>query len=454
MKTKPIELRVPERLGIQIKKEAFRHSTHEYVVFALVSHAQTRDKTLLLVKKVFTLEENEYFDSLYHGAMWRGASTIRIINEAIQDQLGIVIIHAHLFSKRVGLSRDDIQSANSLLPCYQNLIPTRPHGSVVLGEDCAAGVILLPESDRFEQLENLRWLGKKMANWTVFQNNKVTKSNDLYHRQTLLIGRGGQTALSLSKVAVVGLSGGGSHVVQQLAHLGIGEIIGIDKERGESTNRHRVIGLGSRDVALKRKKVTVMANMVRQINADLKFTEVPFNIPEQEAIDQLKRADIVVGCVDNLLARADVHELCQRYLIPYVDVGLLIIPDESGIGVQAIGGNVFTVIPGGICMFCNGQLSQKKLDAETGGRPRSYFQGTDKQAQVVSFNGLLASAAVNEVLQMLTGFAPVDDESYTMRKFDGFSNTLEAWSIKPNSSCPSCMRGLASGDPVWTDVET
>lgn len=105
-------------------------------------------------------------------------------------------------------------------------------------------------------------------------------------------------------------------------------------------------------------------------------------------------------------------------------------------------------------MFCNGQLSQEKLDAETGGRPRSYFQGTDKQAQVVSFNGLLASAAVNEVLQMLTGFAPVDDDSYIMHKFDGFSNTLEAWSIKPNALCPSCLKELASGDPVWANFET
>ena len=454
MSSTHIEIRIPERLGIKIKNEVYRRGSHEFVAFALVSHSKAKDKTLLLVKKVFTLDESEYVDSPYHGAMWRGASTLRIINEAMQKQLGIVIIHTHMFGGRVGLSRDDIQSAKTLLPSYQNLISQRPHGSIVLGEDNAAGVVLLPEHDDFEGISNVRWIGKVLDDWPAgkMATPFVSKS-DIYDRQKLLIGDRGQTILSKARVAVIGLSGGGSHVVQQLAHLGIGEIIGIDKEIVEESNRHRLIGLSRLDVIRKRKKTTIMANMVRAINSKIRFTEVPFNIPEQEAIDEVKRADIVIGCLDNLLARADTHELCQRYIIPYIDIGLLIIPNKDGFGIQAIGGNIFTVIPGGICMYCNGQLSQEKINAETDGRPRSYFKGTDKQAQVVSFNGLLASAAVNEVLQMLTGYAPSDD-SYFMRKFDGLSNSLECWSIKPNPSCPSCEKDLAAGDPIWTEFRS
>jgi molybdopterin/thiamine biosynthesis adenylyltransferase len=236
-------------------------------------------------------------------------------------------------------------------------------------------------------------------------------------------------------------------VVQQLAHLGIERIIGIDDDRVDKRSRSRLIAVSALDVLLKRRKTTVMARLVRRINRQVKFTGVTEPIPRQRAIEALKEADIVVGCVDSYHARADIQELASRYLIPYVDVGLLIQPLEDGQALT-IGGNIIAAIPGQFCLWCIGFLSDQKLAAETGGRPRSYFQGTDKQAQVVSMNGVLASQAVNEVLQLLTGFAPVD-EVLAMKKFNGLDGTLENWIIRPKSDCPKCRASLGAGDVVW-----
>jgi hypothetical protein len=152
--------------------------------------------------------------------------------------------------------------------------------------------------------------------------------------------------------------------------------------------------------------------------------------------------------VDTLQARSDIQEISQRYLIPYIDIGLLIISDLNS---QSIGGNVLSLIPGKLCMWCIGFLSDQKLAVENGGRPRSYFQGTTKQAQVVTFNGLLASAAMNEVLHLVTGYRQNDD-SVTIKKFDGGTGTLEDWVVNNHPGCAKCKAQVAAGDPVWINL--
>lgn len=171
--------------------------------------------------------------------------------------------------------------------------------------------------------------------------------------------------------------------------LGVGEIIGIDPDVADETNRGRMAGQWWIDVLLKRKKTKVMARLAWLINRSVCFTEVPYAIPEQKALDAIKRADVIVGCVDSLHARSDLQAISWRYLIPYIDIGARIqlepVPKQKQEPrVRAIGGNVQTLIPGGFCMWCADFLSQVKLDAETGGRSRSYFDKGAAQAQVVS----------------------------------------------------------------------
>jgi len=443
-----VKIRIPENLGISLRKEIFKRGGHEYVAFALVSHTMAGNEILVLVKDIEFLAEQEYVETLYHGAHWRGSATIRILNRALAGKLGILLFHAHEYSESVGLSMDDVKSARELLPVYQNLIPDRPHGSIVIGHESAAGIVLLPGEDAISEVTSVRWLGDVMRDWTPHGNRKISSPvvPAIYSTQALLIGSSGQRKLSHTKVAVVGLSGGGSHVVQQLSHLGVGEIIAIDPDISEEDNRHRVIGMTKKDIREETPKVEVMRRMARSINDEVALKPVGHLVSEEFAITELKRADVVIGCVDSLHARADIQALCLRYLIPYVDIGLLIVPGENGS--VSIGGNIITSIPGRACLWCMRFLSEKKLAEETGGKPRSYFQGTEKQAQVVSFNGLLASAAMNELLQLVTGFGP-SSTAVSIKKFDGVSNTLEDWKVEPLQNCPICRTELAAGDPVW-----
>jgi molybdopterin/thiamine biosynthesis adenylyltransferase len=373
---------------------------------------------------------------------------IPLLNEALAAGLGVVLFHAHASTGPVNLSGDDRQSACRLLPVFQNLLPGRPHASIVLSDDFGAGMVLLPNRTDYVEEVRVRWLGKisrDAPDETV--GNVGDQVEEIFESQALLTGSKGQARLRQATVAAVGLSGGGSHVVQQLAHLGVGRIIGIDADHVDRRSRSRLVGVTALDVLLRRRKTAVMARMVRRINRRVKFSGVADAVPHQAAIDALKEADVIVGCVDSYHARAHIQDLALQYLIPYVDVGLLIKPVQGARAIT-IGGNVITAIPGHFCLWCIGFLSDDKLAAETGGRPPSYFVGTEKQAQVVSMNGVLASQAVNEVLQLLTGFAPVDD-TFVIRKFNGLEGTLEAWTVKPRPDCPKCAGALGAGDVVW-----
>jgi hypothetical protein len=445
------EIRIPSNLVFSLVESANSGRHRESVVIGLVNHACLQSKTLLLARKIIPLPDDAYVPTSAHGAKWHGSAMLPILNEALEENLGLVLFHSHPHIGRVRLSEDDYQSAAKLLPVFQNLIPLRPHASVVFGYEHSAGLVLMPQSNSLKRNVKIRLLGR--TNFDFWEEEAVLSKKtavDIFHRQILIIGSKGQLDLKRAKVAVVGLGGGGSHVVQQLAHMGIGQIVGIDNDRVDKTNRNRLIGMFWWDAILKRKKTKIMARMVRHINPQTKFVKVPYNIPDQKAIDAIKEVDIIVGCLDNLQSRADLQEIAWRYLIPYVDVGLLIKPNKDKKGLL-IGGNVTTLVPGEYCLWCTGFLSDEKLLKETGGLPRSYFQGTDKQAQVVSFNGVLASQATSEVLQLLTGYAQ-RNQNEGIKKFNGLDGTLIEWEVKQKTDCLKCKSLLAAGDVIWHDV--
>jgi hypothetical protein len=108
---------------------------------------------------------------------------------------------------------------------------------------------------------------------------------------------------------------------------------------------------------------------------------------------------------------------------------------------------VVTAIPGGPCMWCMGLLSWEKLEAESGGRGAAYVTGGGN-AQVISFNGVLASAAVSEVLDLLTDFRGRSGPLSRL-VFNGRANTMEECIVQKDASCQVCAEQLGRGLPAW-----
>lgn len=187
----------------------------------------------------------------------------------------------------------------------------------------------------------------------------------------------------------------------------------------------------------------IFHQLVRKIGLGGRVCRVRAAVPDVEAVEAIRHCDVIVGCVDTLFARSDLQERASRYLVPYVDIGATIRPLPQGSASDpriVVADNIFTFIPGSFCLWCCGFLSQEKIEAEQNGPTRGYFEKNSQEAQVVSFNGVLASQAVTEVLQLLTGFRgaslrEVDLQftgTFTLRgykKFDGVSGNLNEWVV-------------------------
>jgi hypothetical protein len=458
---KPISLRIPFGLGERLREIVFRPGAHEYVAFGLVTHATLGTQDVLFLSDVAELDEREYLPA-GHSAAWRGISILPTLSRAMDEQLGIILFHAHPGNGPTGFSSDDRDTATRYLALFRQRIPGRPHGSVILTNTHSNGIISMPGETNRRTDVHLRWYGTSIQDWPA-PTRPVPKLVNAYARQEVVVGPTGQNILRHSAIAVVGLGGGGSLVVQQLAHLGIGQLILIDDDIAEETNLHRVVGMTTWDVLFRRPKIAIARRLIRRIDSSIKATMLRERVPSPKSVAALKTADIIIGGVDNLDAKAELQALVHRYLIPYVDIGLGIRPTkhEDPLAPRvSIGGNVITYIPGEFCLWCCDHLSDAKLLADRGG-PKGYVQGRVGEAQVISLNGVLASQAVNEALQLLTGYAGAsihptdrihDAETGSHRgfkKLDGLRGTLEEWGSRRRPDCTSCKQDLGRGDPVW-----
>lgn len=195
-------------------------------------------------------------------------------------------------------------------------------------------------------------------------------------------------------IGVVGLGGGGSHVVQQLAHLGIGGFILIDDDVITLTNLNRLVGGTLADVCAGCLKVDIAERVIRAINP---AARIDAHAARWEAVgDALKACDVIVGGVDSLVAKAELEAFSRRFMIPYIDMGM----DVHRLGDSdryLVAGQVVLSSPGGPCLRCLGLVTDDGLQVEA----RKYGDAGAKP-QVVWPNGVLASTAVGLVVQLVT----------------------------------------------------
>lgn len=132
-----------------------------------------------------------------------------------------------------------------------------------------------------------------------------------FDREISLIGRKNFEKLQKSKVAVFGIGGVGSFVVEGLIRGGIGHIILVDNDMISESNINRQIHANIN--TLGRKKVEVMKERILAINPEVKIDiyYVPdLKIEEQNIIDST--LDYVIDAVDTIETKIKLIEKCKQ----------------------------------------------------------------------------------------------------------------------------------------------
>ena len=268
--------------------------------------------------------------------------------------------------------------------------------------------------------------------------------SDRYHRNILLFGEKGQRKLHNTAVTVVGVSGLGSPVAQQLALLGVGAVTLIDDQDLDNTNRNRFVGARHDDSVPGSPKVHLAGRLVREINPDVAVRPLQIGLVTPSAFEAVKSADWVFGCFDDDGPRFILNELCIAYEKPYVDLASDL-PEEPG----EYGGRVCVVREDTGCLVCQERVDlddvHRYLSSEAEQHARDAIYGVPRDAlghagpSVAPLNGIIASLAVMEFMLAVTGVA----EPRPVLNYVGHVPRLGT-RRRPEGCAYCALRGLAS----------
>lgn len=137
-----------------------------------------------------------------------------------------------------------------------------------------------------------------------------------FSRTELLIGKEKVEKLNKSKVAIFGIGGVGSYVVEGLARAGVGKFVLIDKDKVDITNLNRQIIATHKTIG--KAKVEVSKERILEINpnAEVEIHE-EFFLPESEGILD-ETVDYIVDAIDTVTAKIELVMRANKLNIPII----------------------------------------------------------------------------------------------------------------------------------------
>ncbi len=278
-------------------------------------------------------------------------------------------------------------------------------------------------------------------------------SDDRFDRNERLFGKEGQARIRAATVAVVGIGGLGTHVVQQLALLGVGGLALIDSEELDITNKNRYVGVRHDDPVPGSRKVDLGERLALAIDPTIRVRKVFDTVVTEAGFAAVRDAGYVFGCVDREGVRLILNELCAAYARPYLDLASEVRPEEKPV----YGGRMCACVGGEGCLSCLGILdvaeAQRDLAGPSAQRDRDAIYGVQADAlggagpSVVSINGVVASLAVTEFMAAVTGLrAPC-----RLLTYHGHTGKVTLGTDQPAPDCYYCKGLRGAGEKA--DVE-
>ncbi len=450
----------------ELRSHLFPEDGNEAVAVALCGR-RAGSNHRLLVRKVFPIPYDACTDRRPDRVTWPTEILVPVLEEANKYGYSVVKFHGHKDFAR--FSETDDFADRALFPSVDGWIDADvPHGSVVLLEDGRVFGRTVSATDGFVPFERVTVIGddiKIYAADTIDPGSEASPLPGFVLRHAQAFGEGTISIMRRLSVAVVGCSGTGSPVIEQLARLGVGKIVLVDPDVVEEKNLNRILHATAEDAALARSKVSVLSRAIAEIGLGTRVEALARSLIDPVSVRAVADCDIAFGCVDSVEGRYILNKLSVYYLLPYFDVGVRIEADQVG-GVDQICGSVHYVKPDGASLLSCQLVTMEAVRAE-GTRRRNpdayeklleekYISGAPAgvgRPAVISVNMLLSALAVNELLARIHGYRDEPNNEYAVQTI---SLTQGALYAEPEgAACGILSRYAGRGDvtPLLDEVE-
>jgi len=359
---------------------------------------------------------------------------VRLAKPTRRAGLSMLPIHSHPFSHGLPhFSQRDLYGEGALQPVIERLSGA-PSAAVVLGLEHECLGRFLPDGGRVEGESRDVGAGPRHRGKAL-----PSADDDLYSRHIEAFGREGQERLRSLRVGVVGASGTGSHVCQQLIRLGVGELLVIDPDVIERANLNRVVTAVEADAEVLAHKVDAVASHAAATGSSTRVEPISGDVLNSEVHAGLMDMDAIFGCTDTIASRALLNRIAIQHFIPYWDCGTEI---SRGGELRAYA-RLRVVLPGEPCLYCMGVIDPVALRAELlppADQEREialgYIHGAAGPAPaVVSINGVVASLAVSSFLRWAVGTSAIEGGEWVYRNYAG---DVRRQGHRRDPSCPVC----------------
>ncbi|HWB58682.1 MAG TPA: ThiF family adenylyltransferase, partial [Chthoniobacteraceae bacterium] len=376
-----------------------------------------------------------------------------LIAEAAEKHMGVLKIHSHPggFDQ---FSEVDDRSDSELFPSIHTWTEDGfPHASAVMLPCGRIFGRVHPASGAWHALDRVAVAGDDILFFDHDQRLEEVTEDQL--RTAQAFGPGTVSRIRRLTIGVVGASGTGGWVIEQLARLGA-RLVLVDHDRVERKNLNRIVETVLKDAESGRPKVEVFAERAPGFGTHSTVEPYIASALDREVADRLAECDVIFGCVDSLEGRDVLNRIATFYTIPFFDVGVLLRADGKG-GVNTICGSVHYLVPGGSSLLSRGVYTPEDLAAETlkrtdpeqyeAQRKEGYIRGVRTESPaVISINGLIASAAVNEFLARIHRFRLEQNCGQRWQLFDLINC---AWTHPSDGRpCPLLAKRAGRGDLV------
>lgn len=396
----------------------------------------------------------------------------RVFHHTAVSPLAIGVVHSHPEECCTFPSRTDDDMDSYFARELGSYGKGKPYCSLVLQRSARTGftftgrVYHRGEWFPVEKLFNVGETVEVFHSQAEEQQSISTEASEVPRaRLVSVLGLPSAVRLKDSTIGIIGCSGTGSPAAHVLARAGAGNFILVDPQRFENSNLERMHGSRWEYVGTEPSpyKVELVADLISSINPNAKITTFAGNILHENVIDELLRCDLLLGCTDTQHARAKLSDVAQHYLLPSLDLGVLMDGENGKVTSQVCEVTVYS--PDLPCAFCSERIDgvelsnelmseeervrrqiEAKQAGERGDDPDQYWRQRPRQLHTVGYlTTILGALGAGYAEGILTG---VFHTPHSWFQFNIGSERLGVVA-PPRSLVPECACGNYLG---WADA--
>ncbi len=424
----------------------------EAAALALCGRASAQDRNVFIIRDIVPIPYDQCERSEAN-VTWPTRFVDQLIPVAAARDMAIMKIHSHPGGFPSFSECDDHSDTSFFRSVTDMLDDERPHVSAVMLPNGNVFGRAVTSDGKFVNAESVSVIGEDIDLWYSSPNGGLP---GFTARHQQVFGAGTVNKLRRMCICVVGCSGTGSPLIEQLVRLGVGRIVLIDPDRVEWRNLNRINMTKASDANLGRLKVEVLAEEIGRIGLGTEVIPIAANLETPDAVRAVSSSDLVFGCMDSVSGRETLNRLATFYTLPYIDLGVQLTALTSG-NVDQITGAVHYLQPGKSSLKSRGVYDSEDVRAELLKRDdpaayrqqlrEKYIRGVQEdRPAVISVNTLTASMAVNEMLARIHRFRYDNNDSYASLRYAVHEPCVFRESESDLEPCPILAKEVGRGD--------